>query len=371
MHGPRGMMYNVVRTRRKTAWKSPGRRKTDNARGKTWSVRGSRRRELVIILATQYSVSLSKIIREFSLEAAYLPGDPADIKISTTDINRPGLFINGFYEYFDNERIQVLGKMENAFLLDLPKDVLAERMDKLCAYHVPVVIVTRGLEVLPELLDAAKKYAVPVLTTSEATTNLTVSMINFLNTELAPRITRHGVLVEVYGEGIMITGDSGVGKSECAMELIKRGHRLIADDAVEIRKVSNKRLVGTSPDNIRHFMELRGVGIINARRLFGMASVKTNEKIDMIVHLEQWNPEKVYDRMGMETEYTEMLGIKIPALTIPVKPGRNLAVIIEVAAMNNRQKKLGYNAARELLQKLGMPVEPEDNEEEIDEEWDY
>ena len=371
MHGPRGMMYNVVRTRRKTAWKSPGRRKTDNARGKTWSVRGSRRRELVIILATQYSVSLSKIIREFSLEATYLPGDPADIKISTTDINRPGLFINGFYEYFDNERIQVLGKMENAFLLDLPKDVLAERMDKLCAYHVPVVIVTRGLEVLPELLDAAKKYAVPVLTTSEATTNLTVSMINFLNTELAPRITRHGVLVEVYGEGIMITGDSGVGKSECAMELIKRGHRLIADDAVEIRKVSNKRLVGTSPDNIRHFMELRGVGIINARRLFGMASVKTNEKIDMIVHLEQWNPEKVYDRMGMETEYTEMLGIKIPALTIPVKPGRNLAVIIEVAAMNNRQKKLGYNAARELLQKLGMPVEPEDNEEEIDEEWDY
>ena len=211
----------------------------------------------------------------------------------------------------------------------------------------------------------------PILTTSEATTNLTVSMINFLNTELAPRITRHGVLVEVYGEGILITGDSGVGKSECAMELIKRGHRLIADDAVEIRKVSGKRLVGTSPNNIRHFMELRGVGIINARRLFGMSAVKTNEKIDMIVHLEQWNPEKVYDRMGMETEYTEMLGIKIPALTIPVKPGRNLAVIIEVAAMNNRQKKLGYNAARELLQKLGMPVEPDDSAEELEDDWDY
>ena len=343
----------------------------DRWHGKSPAGKDRRRRELVINLATQYSVSLSKIIREFSLEAAYLPGDPADIQISTTDINRPGLFINGFYEYFDNERIQVLGKMENAFLLDLPKDVLWERMDKLCAYHVPVVIVTRGLEVLPELLEAAQKYQVPILTTSEATTNLTVSMINFLNTELAPRITRHGVLVEVYGEGILITGDSGVGKSECAMELIKRGHRLIADDAVEIRKVSGKRLVGTSPNNIRHFMELRGVGIINARRLFGMSAVKTNEKIDMIVHLEQWNPEKVYDRMGMETEYTEMLGIKIPALTIPVKPGRNLAVIIEVAAMNNRQKKLGYNAARELLQKLGMPVEPDDSAEELEDDWDY
>ena len=327
---------------------------------------------MVVILATQYSVSLAKIIREFSLEAAYMPGNPADIKISSADINRPGLFINGFYEYFDSERIQMLGKMENAFLLDLPKDVLRERMDRLCAHHVPMVIVTRGLEVLPELLEAAQKYQVPVLTTQEQTTNLTVSMITFLNKELAPRITRHGVLVEVYGEGIMITGDSGVGKSECAMELVKRGHRLIADDAIEIRKISNRRLVGTSPDNIRHFMELRGVGIINARRLFGMGSVKTTEKIDMIVHLEQWNPEKVYDRMGMENEYTEVLGIKIPALTIPVKPGRNLAIIIEVAAMNNRQKKMGYNAARELLQKLGMPVEATDGEDEIEEsDWDF
>lgn len=310
-------------------------------------------------------------MREFSLEAVYLPGDPADIKISSADINRPGLFINGFYEYFDSERIQLLGKMENAYLLDLPKDVLRERMDKLCSHHVPMVIVTRGLEVLPELMEAAQKYQVPVFTTQEPTTNLTVSMITFLNKELAPRITRHGVLVEVYGEGIMITGDSGVGKSECAMELVKRGHRLIADDAIEIRKTSNKRLVGTSPDNIRHFMELRGVGIINARRLFGMGSVKTTQKIDMIVHLEQWDPEKVYDRMGMENEYTEVLGIKIPALTIPVKPGRNLAIIIEVAAMNNRQKKMGYNAARELLAKLGMPVDPSESEDELDEsDWD-
>lgn len=322
-------------------------------------------------MANQYSVSLAKIIREFSLQSAYMPDDPANIKISSNDVNRPGLFINGFYEYFDSERIQILGKMENAFLLDLPKDVLQERMDKLCAHHIPLVIVTRGLPVLPELLEAARKYQVPVLTTEETTTNLTVAMISFLNVELAPRITRHGVLVEVYGEGIMITGDSGVGKSECAMELVKRGHRLIADDAVEIRRVSNKRLVGTSPDNIRHFMELRGVGIINARRLFGMGSVKTNEKIDMIVHLEQWDPEKIYDRMGMENEYTDMLGIKIPALTIPVKPGRNLAIIVEVAAMNNRQKKMGYNAAKELLQKLGMPVENDDPDEEEINDWDF
>ena len=196
-------------------------------------------------------------------------------------------------------------------------------------------------------------------------------MITFLNRELAPRITRHGVLVEVYGEGIMITGDSGVGKSEAAMELVKRGHRLIADDAIEIRKTSTKTLIGSSPDNIRHFMELRGVGIINAMRLFGMGAVKSTQKIDMIVHLEQWNPEKVYDRMGMENEYTEVLGIKIPALTIPVKPGRNLAVILEVAAMNDRQKRMGYNAAKELLAKLGMPVDMDEVEDDESLDWDY
>ena len=180
------------------------------------------------------------------------------------------------------------------------------------------------------------------------------TMIATLKVDLAPRITRHGVLVEVYGEGILLLGESGVGKSETAIELIKRGHRLIADDAVEIRRVSDKTLVGSSPANIRHFMELRGVGIINARRIFGMGSVKMTETVDMVISLEQWDKTKVYDRMGMNDEYTEILGIKVPSLTIPVKTGRNLAIIIEVAAMNNRQKKMGYNAAQELLKQLGM-----------------
>ncbi len=206
--------------------------------------------------------------------------------------------------------------------------------------------------------------------TSDGTSAFLSSLISTLNVELAPRITRHGVLVEVYGEGVLIFGDSGVGKSETAIELIKRGHRLIADDAVEIRRVSSKTLVGSSPDNIRHFMELRGIGIINARRLFGMGAVKITEKIDMVISMELWNPEKVYDRMGMENEYIEILGNRVPNLTIPVKPGRNLAAIIEVAAMNNRQKKMGYNAAHELLQKLGMvedipAIVPEDNWEHI------
>ena len=216
----------------------------------------------------------------------------------------------------------------------------------------------------------AKKHDQAILSTQENTSSIMSTMIAYLRTALSPIITRHGVLVEVYGEGVLIFGDSGVGKSETAIELIKRGHRLIADDAVEIRRVSSKTLVGSSPDNIRHFMELRGIGIINARRLFGMGAVKITEKIDMVISMELWNPEKVYDRMGMENEYIEILGNRVPNLTIPVKPGRNLAAIIEVAAMNNRQKKMGYNAAHELLQKLGMvedipAIVPEDNWEHI------
>jgi HPr kinase/phosphorylase len=209
---------------------------------------------------------------------------------------------------------------------------------------------------MPELLSAAEKYGVPVLSTPDTTSSLVAALVSYMNVELAPRITRHGVLVEVYGEGILLVGDSGVGKSETAIELIKRGHRLIADDAVEIRRVSAKSLVGTAPENIRHFIELRGIGIINARRIFGMGAVKITEKIDMVINLEIWDNSKVYDRMGIDSEYTEILGIRVPVLTIPVKPGRNLAIIIEVAAMNNRQKKMGFNAAQELLSSLGMDI---------------
>ena len=210
------------------------------------------------------------------------------------------------------------------------------------------------------MLELAKEYEVPLLRSKESTSNFIAGLIAFLNLTLAPRITRHGVLIEIYGEGVFITGESGVGKSETAIELVKRGHRLVADDAVEIRKVSNISLVGSSPDNIRHFLELRGIGIINARRLFGIGAVKMTEKIDLVVELEQWNSEKVYDRMGVDSEFVSLLGVKIPSLTIPVKPGRNLAVILEVAAMNNRQKKMGYNAARELLNRLGMEADPKE-----------
>ncbi|HIZ56913.1 MAG TPA: HPr(Ser) kinase/phosphatase [Firmicutes bacterium] len=317
-------------------------------------------------MTSEFTVSLAKIIEEFDLEAVYLPDRKEDLVIASTDVNRPGLHISGFYEYFEPTRVQILGKMEFAYLADLTPTVRQERLDKLFDQQVPAVVVTRGQEIFPEMLEAARKYSIPLLRTKEATSSFMSGLIGFLNVELAPRITRHGVLVEVYGEGILLLGESGVGKSETAIELVKRGHRLVADDAVEIRRVSNRSLVGSSPKNIRHFMELRGVGIINARRIFGMGAVKVTEKLDMIVQMEQWDPTKAYDRMGLENEFLSILGIKVPSLTIPVKPGRNLAVIIEVAAMNNRQKKMGYNAAQELLRNLGMDM----SETESVTQWD-
>jgi len=236
----------------------------------------------------------------------------------------------------------------------------------LFSQRIPAIIITRELPEFAEMKELAEEYEVPLLRSKESTSNFIAGLIAYLNLTLAPRITRHGVLIEIYGEGVFITGESGVGKSETAIELVKRGHRLVADDAVEIRKVSNISLVGSSPDNIRHFLELRGIGIINARRLFGIGAVKMTEKIDLVVELEQWSSEKVYDRMGVDTEFMNILGVKIPCLTIPVKPGRNLAVILEVAAMNNRQKKMGYNAARELLNRLGMESEPKEVVREYD-----
>ena len=318
-------------------------------------------------MPSNFTVSLERLIKDFSMESVYLPVEPASILISSSEVNRPGLFITGFYDYFDPDRIQILGRMETAFLSDLSHEVLKERIDRMLSLKIPALVVTRGMEVFPEIIDSAKENQVPVIRTQEATSSFMAALISYLNVELAPRITRHGVLVEVYGEGMLILGDSGVGKSETAIELVKRGHRLIADDAVEIRRVSNKSLVGTSPENIRHFVELRGIGIINARRLFGMGAVKTTEKIDMVVRLEHWDPNKTYDRMGIENEYISILGNRVPCLTIPVKPGRNLAIILEVAAMNNRQKKMGYNAAQELLKKLGMPADGGD----IVKDWDF
>ena len=311
-------------------------------------------------MAENFKVSLQKVIDEFKLETIYIHKDAKDIMIDENDVNRPGLQLMGFYEYFNPERIQIIGKMEFAYLSTIDEKTRKERLQLLFAQRLPALIITRELPYFSEMLELAKEYEVPLLRSKESTSNFMSGLIAFLNLNLAPRVTRHGVLIEIYGEGVFITGESGVGKSETAIELVKRGHRLVADDAVEIRKVSNISLVGSSPDNIRHFLELRGIGIINARRLFGIGAVKMTEKLDLVVELEQWNSEKVYDRMGVDTEYVTLLGVIVPALTIPVKPGRNLAVILEVAAMNNRQKKMGYNAAAELLHRLGMESDPKE-----------
>ncbi len=308
----------------------------------------------------KYQISLKRIIKDFELETMYMPETEEEIMVETASINRPGLNFTGFWEYFDPKRIQIYGRIENTYLLGLEETVRNERLEHFFSYSFPAMVVTRGLAVDNHILEMAKKYGVAVLRTGESSASTLSNLISYLNVHLAERITRHGVLVEIYGEGIFITGDSGIGKSETAVELIKRGHRLVADDAVEIRKVSNRSLVGSSPENIRYFVEMRGIGIVNARRLFGMSSIKMTEKIDMVVNLELWNAEKNYDRLGMEDEYTTIMGIKVPSLTIPVKPGRNLAIILEVAAMNNRQKKMGYNAAQELMQSLGMPVDTTD-----------
>ena len=313
-------------------------------------------------MKTDFSVSLAKIINEFSLETIYLPKDPEEISVTNVEVNRPGLQLAGYYEFFDSERVQIIGKSEESYLSDLSPDELLKCVDDFFSRMPPMVIVSRGLVVSEQMRNAAEKYKVPLLRTEDSTSSFLSSLIAFLNVQLAPRITRHGVLVEVYGEGVLLLGESGVGKSETAIELVKRGHRLIADDAVELRRVSSRSLVGSSPDNIRHFIELRGIGIINASRIFGAGAVKLTEKIYMIINLEPWDADKVYDRMGLENEKTEILGISIPSLTIPVKPGRNLAVIIEVASMNNRQKKMGYNAAHDLLKRLGMEDAIEETE---------
>ncbi len=311
-------------------------------------------------ITREFSTTVKKMIDELKLEVIYLPENGENSLISSNDTNRPGLQFAGFYEYFDNKRVQVMGKMETSYLTGLEPEVRRKRIEDFLSYRFPALIITRSQEVFPEMLELAPNYEVPIFRTDESTSVFIAKLMAFLQLELAPRITRHGVLIEIYGEGVMIMGESGVGKSETAVELVKRGHRLIADDAVEIRKASNITLVGSSPDNIRHFLELRGIGIVNARQLFGIGSVKMSEKIDMVVEMELWNPEKTYDRMGVDTHYMTILGVKVPLLNIPVKPGRNLAVILEVAAMNNRQKKMGYNAAKDLLRQLGMDSDSED-----------
>lgn len=303
-----------------------------------------------------FAVSLKKLTERVSVEVVYTPKDLDKIRVEIAEVNRPGLFLTGYYEYFDNLRLQIMGLAEMNFLSGLSPENRYEALDKLFGQRPPAVIVGRSeeLEPFPEMLELARKHRVALLRSNETTCTLMGSLISVLNLELAPRITRHGVLVEVYGEGILILGDSGIGKSELAIELVKRGHRLVADDAVELRKVSNRQIMGTAPENIRHFIELRGIGIVNVARVFGVGAVKVSESLDLIVQLEAWDPTKNYQRTGLESEYYEILGVKIPSTNIPVSPGRNLAVVLETAAINNRQKKMGYNAAKELLIRLGL-----------------
>ena len=300
----------------------------------------------------EFSVTLGQLITEFQFELIYGPEGFEKIEITTDDVNRPGLQLAGFFDYFEPQRLQIMGKAENAYVEQFDEEKRTDMFEKRCATGIAAVIVTRNIEVFPELIEAAKKYDVAVLRTNEFTSSVTSALVASLKVSLAPRITLHGVLVELYGEGILILGDSGVGKSETAIELVKRGHRLIADDAVEIKRVSDRTLVGCAPEIIRHFIELRGIGIVDVRRIFGMGAIKETERVDMIINLEQWVEGKMYDRLGMDNQYTDILGLRIPSLTIPVRPGRNLAVIIEVAAMNHRHKSMGYNAAKELNERM-------------------
>ena len=303
-------------------------------------------------MAENISVSLKAIIDEFALETVFLPKDAEDILIDSMEVNRPGLQLSGFFDHFAADRIQLIGNAEYYYLNSLKKSERAYHIENLMGHKPVAIIITTSLPIFDELKRSAEKNLVPLMRTTRGTSQFMAALIAYLNVSLAPRITRHGVFVEVYGEGMLILGDSGIGKSETAIELVKRGHRLIADDAVEIKRVSDKTLVGSAPELIRHYVELRGIGIVDVRRIFGMGAVKMSEKIDIIINLEPWIQGKMYDRFGLDHEKMEILGISIPSLTIPVRPGRNLAIILEIAAMNNRQKKMGYDTAAEFNKRL-------------------
>lgn len=303
-------------------------------------------------MSIEYTIPIKNLVKEFSFETIYMPKNGYKTTVKSTDLNRPSLQLTGFFEYFDNSRIQLFGKVEYAFLENKTSTERKDALRGLFEHHIVMMLITRGLPVLPEMIELAREYETPILRTHESTSDISSSLIAYLNKELAPRITIHGVLVEVYGQGILILGHSGIGKSETAIELIKRGHCLVADDAVEIKRVSSITLLGSAPSMIRHFIELRGIGVVDVRMLFGIGSVTEVAKIDLVIELENWVENKAYDRLGLEQEYDEILGLKVPKLTVPVRPGRNLAVVIEVAAMNQKQKSLGYNAAEELNKRM-------------------
>ena len=311
-------------------------------------------------MSNSYSVLLSELVSEFNLEFFYKSSDYEKIHVTVDDISRPGLHLAGFFDHYEPMRVYVCGTVETAYLQKLSSEERLIIFDHFLSYKIPALIIARGIEALPECLEMAKKHDITVLSTKDTTSYIVSSLITYLKSALAPRITRHGVLVEIYGEGILILGDSGIGKSETAIELVKRGHRLIADDAVEIKKVSSRELIGAAPEVLRHYIELRGIGVINVAKLFGMGAVKDSSNIDLIINMVPWRDGEAYDRLGMETQYTEILDVKVPSITVPITPGRNLAVIFEVAAMNNRQKRMGYNAALEFTEQMSKFFESRD-----------
>ncbi|MBQ8082103.1 MAG: HPr kinase/phosphorylase [Clostridia bacterium] len=296
-------------------------------------------------------ISANEFVKALSL-TVLVPARKEGFNISSAELNRPGMQFSGYYEYFAYERPQVIGKVEMAYLDSLDDDLRYERLRKYFSYPIPCIIISRGMTPPREMVQLAQEHDVPIYGTNWVTTRLFVNAITYLNHELAPRSTVHGVLVDVYGIGVMLTGDSGVGKSEAALELVKRGHQLVADDVVDIRKVNDNRLTGEAPETIRHFMEIRGIGIIDIRAMFGVGAVLMSKSIDMVIHLELWEENKVYDRLGLNESYTTIMGVKVPEIVLPVRPGRNLAVVIEVAARNLSLKKLGYSAAHELDRRL-------------------
>lgn len=299
-----------------------------------------------------YTVELIRLIEKMNLENCTPEIDIKKIKITQPDVNRPALQLAGFFHHFDAERVQIIGHVEMAYLKQMDEEARLNVLSRLMDFHVPCIVFSRNMEISERVIKLATEKEVPLLRTSKTTSSIMAEIIRWLNVELAPRITIHGGLVDVYGEGILIMGESGIGKSEAALELIKRGHRLVADDAVEIKKVSDDTLIGSAPDITRHFIELRGIGIIDVKTLFGVESVKNTQSIDLVIKLEEWSKDKSYDRLGLEETYIEFLGNKVPCHSIPIRPGRNLAIICEAAAVNYRQKKMGYNAAQEFFNRV-------------------
>jgi HPr kinase/phosphorylase len=309
------------------------------------------------------SIPIENLIRVLNLEVVY-EGKSLTIDIETSDINRPGLQFAGFFDYFAQERIQVIGKVEMTYLDCMDPVIRSERLDRFFGSGIPCLVISRNMEVPEYLIESARKFGCPILRSRKVTTSMIHRMIAYLDSELAPRITRHGVLVDVYGVGILLMGESGIGKSETALELIKRGHRLVADDAVEIKKVAENRLIGDSPELIRHFMEIRGIGIIDIKAMYGVGAVINTKAIDIVIYLEFWDNNKEYDRLGLTDEYMEILGVKLPKIILPVRPGRNLAVVVEVAVRNWRLKHMGYNAAQELDNRLNSLIQANSTIEE-------